>query len=148
MTLTLCVGMLIWPFGADPRGHLADSRDVEGGGKPDGLGKFRGAFAEDPVQGLAPPIIGRYAEARDRTGLIHELRGFLLQRHTVHQVNGTLFSRKTWVHERQRGNVFCADAGHEAETRDDHDPPESSANGHISWSRGDGPHREPATGNS
>ena len=148
MAVMQSLGVLDTPFDADRRGHFPDSRDIERGRKPDGLRKFRGALAEDSVQGFAPPIVGRHAEARDGPGLIHELRGLLLQRHAVYQVSRSLLRGQTGVHERQRADFLRASAGQEEETRKNRDDPDSAPTEPVSCRRTDGPHCDPVTGYS
>src|SRR6185437_15011245 len=66
---------------ADVVGHLVDAGDIERGGKTDGLREFRRAIDRDAMESLAPPVVFRYAEPRNGTGAVDELRDFLLQRH-------------------------------------------------------------------
>ena len=85
------------PLDADRRRHLVNGGRVERRGQADRLGKLRGAVHRDAVQGLAPPVVRGHPQARDGACLVDELRGFLLQRHALHQVGGALFGREAGV---------------------------------------------------
>jgi len=58
--------------------------------KPHRFGKFGSAVDCDAVESLAPPVVSRNLEAGDRTRLVHQLRGFLLERHAVDQISRAL----------------------------------------------------------
>jgi len=58
--------------------------------KPHRFGKFGSAVDCNAVESLAPPVVSRNLEAGDRTRLVHQLRGFLLERHAVDQISRAL----------------------------------------------------------
>ena len=58
--------------------------------KPHRFGKFGSAVDCNAVESLAPPVVSRNLEAGDRTRLVHQLRGFLLERHEVDQISRAL----------------------------------------------------------
>ena len=64
----------------DDAGDPLDERAVPGGAEPDHLREDGGAaVAADPVAGLAPPVVGRHAEAFDRAALMEQLADFFEQ---------------------------------------------------------------------
>src|SRR6185312_9419128 len=85
------------PLDANRGRHLVDSGYVESRRQPDGLWKFGGPIDRDAVEGLTPPVIGGYSQARNRTRLVDELRGFFLERHAMHQIGCALFGRERCI---------------------------------------------------
>jgi hypothetical protein len=73
-------------FDTDRLRHLVNGRSVECGGERDRLGEFRRAFGRNSVKRLAPPVVSRNSEPRNRARVVDELRGLFLQRHAAHQV--------------------------------------------------------------
>ena len=105
------------PLDADRRRHLMNARCIERRRQTDRLRELRRPVHRDPMQRLAPPVVGRYVQTRNGARLIHQLRSLLLQRHPLHQVRSPLLRRQTRVHVRQRrrllrscGNCDRADA--------------------------------------
>ena len=91
---------------ADVVGHLMNTRGVEGRAEADRLREFSGAVHGNPVQGLAPPVVRRHAEPRNRPGPVDELRDFLLQRHAMHQVRRAHLRRQAGI-EIRGGRGIC-----------------------------------------
>ena len=89
--------MLDAPLGADVDGHLVNLRRVEGRAKPDRLGKLRRPIHRHAVQSLAPPVVRRHIQPRNRARLVHQLRSLLFERHPLHQVGSALLRRQAGV---------------------------------------------------
>ena len=83
--------------------HVMNARHVKRRRESNGLGKLCRPVNRDAMQRLAPPVICRDIETRNRARLIDELRRFLLYRHTMDQIRRTLFGRKLWIHVRKVG---------------------------------------------
>ena len=95
--------MLDAAFGADRLGHGVNCRRVEGGGQPNRPGKLGRAIHLHAVQRLAPPVVGRNLEARNRASLIHQLRRLFLERHAGHKIIHALFNGQGGIEIRRIG---------------------------------------------
>ena len=69
---------------------LVNEWRVESGRKSRGLGELRCAVGGNPVKRLAPPVVGRHPESRDRSSLVDELGRLFLESHAVHQIGRPL----------------------------------------------------------
>ena len=98
MTCTFRLDVFDPSLDADCGCHLMNTWHIKGGSQADGFWKFGSPVRGDAVQGLAPPIVRGYAQARNRTRLVHELRRFLIERHALHEVSGPRFGRQAEVH--------------------------------------------------
>ena len=73
-------------LGGDRGRHLMHQRRIETGGQAHGLRKDGGGARNgDAVQRLAPPVVGRHAQPRNRGGAVDQLLALFLQRHLGHQ---------------------------------------------------------------
>ena len=100
--------MLDAPFGADDDRHAVNRIGIEGRGQADRLGKLGGPVGRDAMQRLAPPVVGRNIQPRNRARLIHQLRDLLFDRHAVDQIRGPLLRRQCGVQiGRLRGVCAC-----------------------------------------
>ncbi len=71
---------------ADRRRHITHQRHVPHCCEANRLWEHRRiAGARNAVQSLAPPIVRRHSQSRDRRGMILHLRYLFLQRHLAHQ---------------------------------------------------------------
>jgi hypothetical protein len=78
----------------DRLGHAPHERVVERRGQGDGLREDGGrARARHAVQGLAPPVVGGHAEARDGGRVGDELAHLLLERHAPDEIGHALLER-------------------------------------------------------
>ena len=94
-------------FDAHVHRHLMDSRRVEGCPQADRLGKLSRSIHRHAVQRLAPPVIPRNVQPRNRTRLIHQLGGLLFQRHATHQIRCALLRRQVGVEIRRLRCILC-----------------------------------------
>ncbi len=91
--LTLAQGFMV--FGSrlirDRIRHLVNQGHIPGCGNPDRLGKHgRSAGTGNAMQGLIPPVIGRYTQPFNRNGIIQHGADLLSQSHSGDQVPGAV----------------------------------------------------------
>jgi hypothetical protein len=90
-------------FGGDGLAHAMHKARVPSGGHADDLWEVRGvARKSDAVQTFVPPIVFRYAEARNSGGVIAHLRDFFFQSHATNEVVNSLIDWESWIHELER----------------------------------------------
>ena len=91
MTGPLVLVMFDSSLDADGGRHFVNAGHIERSGETDGFGKFGNTIGNNAVQGFAPPIVRSNIQARDRTCLIHKLRGLFFERHAVNEIGRALF---------------------------------------------------------